>query len=70
MEDECHLLWGDTLGYVWGKKNERIELPITNERTRQTYYGAIDIHTREFVLSAFDKANGDHTVAFGSNYKS
>ena len=52
IEDECHLLWGDTLGYIWGKKNERIELPITNERTRQTYYGAIDIHTREFVLSA------------------
>jgi len=64
IEDECHVLWGDTLGYVWGKKNERIELPITNERTRQTYYGAIDVYTREFVLSAFDKANGEHTVAF------
>ena len=47
-----------------GKKNERIELPITNERTRQTYYGAIDIHTKEFVLSASDKANGENTVAF------
>ena len=23
IEDECHLLWGDTLGYIWGKKNER-----------------------------------------------
>jgi len=32
IEDECHVLWGDTLGYVWGKKNERIEFPITNER--------------------------------------
>ncbi|BAQ61154.1 mobile element protein [Geminocystis sp. NIES-3708] len=20
FEDECHLLWGDTCGYIWGKK--------------------------------------------------
>ena len=46
IEDECHVLWGDTLGYVWGKKNERIELPITNERMRQSYYGALDIYTK------------------------
>ena len=46
-----------------GQKEWKNWLPITNERIRQTYYGAIDIHTREFVLSAFDKANGDHTVA-------
>jgi len=26
MEDECHLLSGDTSGYVWGKQNERIEV--------------------------------------------
>lgn len=64
IEDECHVLWGDTLGYVWGKKNERIELPITNERMRQSYYGALDIHTKEFVLSEFDNADSRHTVSF------
>ncbi len=26
--DECHLLWGDVCGYVWGKTNIRIEVPI------------------------------------------
>jgi len=25
--DECHLLWGDVCGYLWGKRNERIEIP-------------------------------------------
>jgi putative transposase len=30
MLDECHLLWGDLCGYVWGKTNERIEVDMTN----------------------------------------
>jgi len=25
MIDECHLLWGDLLGYVWGKTDIRVE---------------------------------------------
>jgi len=37
--DECHLLWGDVCGYIWGKSNRRIEVPI--ERQKQTYYGAL-----------------------------
>jgi hypothetical protein len=37
FQDECHLLWGDLCGYVWGKTSERIEVPITNERQKQTY---------------------------------
>lgn len=36
MIDECHLLWGDVCGYVWGKTNKRIEVPMTNPRERQT----------------------------------
>ncbi len=35
--DECHLLWGDVCGYVWGQTNIRIEVPIVNERQKQTY---------------------------------
>ena len=23
-EDECHFVWGDTLGYVWGRQNEAL----------------------------------------------
>ncbi len=26
--DECHLIWGDICGYVWGKTDSRIEVPI------------------------------------------
>ncbi|MEG3900366.1 hypothetical protein QT989_32810, partial [Microcoleus sp. SVA1_B6] len=37
--DECHLLHGDLTGYVWGQSKIRIEVPITNEKDRQTYFG-------------------------------
>lgn len=30
MLDECHLLWGDLVGYVWGKTDERIVVPVVN----------------------------------------
>lgn len=43
--DECHLLWGDVCGYLWGRRNERIEIPLVNEREKQTYYGAINYLT-------------------------
>lgn len=42
LEDECHLLWGDCLGYVWGKRGEAIEVWMLNEKERQTYYGAVN----------------------------
>ena len=52
MSDECHLVWGDTCGYVWGKTQERIEVPMTNERERQTYYGALDYFSLDLPISA------------------
>lgn len=62
--DECHLLWGDVCGYVWGKSNTRIEVPITNERQKQTYYGALDYFNQEFLLQAYPRANSEHTISF------
>jgi len=41
MLDECHLLWGDLCGYVWGKSARRVEVEMTNQKQRQTYYGAL-----------------------------
>ncbi len=64
MLDECHLLWGDLCGYVWGKTNERIEVDMTNYRNKQTYYGAVDYHTGEFLVKADPKGNSDHTIDF------
>ena len=37
MLDECHLLWGDLCGYVWGKSDRRIEVEMINQKQRQTY---------------------------------
>ena len=62
--DEWHLLWGDVCGYVWGKTNERIEVPIVNERERQTYYGALNLQTQVCMIQAYEKGNSDSTVAF------
>ena len=64
LVDECHLLWGDICGYVWGKTSERIEVPMTNEREKQTYYGALNYQTKEFFVKAYDKADSEKTVDF------
>ena len=47
MVDECHLLWGYLLSYTWGRRDKRIEIPIKNERERQTYYRAYYYQTDE-----------------------
>ncbi len=64
MQDECHLLWGDTLGYVWGKTNEKVAIPILNKRERQTYYGAVKFLTGEFHIAPYNKGNGGNTVHY------
>jgi putative transposase len=76
--DECHLLWGDVTGYVWaaafggkfspetclGKTNQRIEVPVVNERQRQTYFGALNYCTKEFVVKSYAQGNSESTIEF------
>ncbi len=64
MIDEYHLLWGDACGYVWGNTKKRIEIPITNEREKQTYYGALNFQTKQFHVEAYDSGNSENTVRF------
>jgi transposase len=64
MIDECHLLWGDLLGYVWGRTDMRIEIPIKNEKMRQTYYGALDYETKEFIMKEYESGNTENTINF------
>ncbi len=64
MVDECHLLWGDVCGYVWGKTSERVRVPIVNVRCKQTYFGALDYKTKEFFTFAAKTANSETTVSF------
>lgn len=62
--DECHLLWGDAVGYVWGPRGERVDLPIGNIREKQTYYGAVNLLNGRTSLFPAETANGANTVAF------
>ena len=62
--DECHLLWGDVCGYVWGKTDIRIEIPIKNQKDKQTYYGALNYQTQEFIVKEYSAGNGENTVNF------
>lgn len=58
--DECHLLWGDVCGYVWGKTDQRLEVPIASERQRQTYYGAFDYHSKQFYSNPKSVMRSNH----------
>jgi transposase len=62
--DECHLLNGDICGYVWGKTSIRIEIPIENEKNRQTYFGALNYQTKKFTIEGYPAGNGESTVGF------
>jgi putative transposase len=64
LQDECHLLWGDVLGYVWGRRGEAIEIPMLNEKERQTFYGAVNLITQDFHLCEATTGDGENTVAF------
>ena len=64
FQDECHLLNIDICGYVWGKTNTRIEVPIKNEKDRQTYYGALNYQNQELTIQAYPAGNGTSTVKF------
>ena len=64
FEDECHLLWGDICGYIWGQTKERIEVPVINEKQRQTYFGALNYYTQEFLVKPYNKGDSTNTIAF------
>ena len=63
-QDECHFCWGDALGYTWGKKDERIEVPISNEKTRQTYFGCVNILNGQAFVEKYSSGNAENTVKF------
>jgi transposase len=62
--DECHLMWGDAIGYVWGKTDQEITVPVVNQRDKQTYYGAIDYIQRKLLLKAYDAGNSQNTIDY------
>jgi len=62
--DECHLLGDDVCGYVWGKTDRRIKIPIKNIKDRQTYFGALNYQTREFTVREYAAGNSSSTLEF------
>lgn len=62
--DECHLVWGDACGYAWGPRGQRIEVPIINQRERQTYYGALNPVSGDALVIPVDAGNTDWTLIF------
>ncbi len=64
FQDECHLLWGDVCGYAWGPRGDAIEVEMSNQKQRQTYYGAINLVTRQAHIKAFCAGNAQNTVAY------
>ena len=47
-----------------GKTKERISVPVVNERQRQTYFGALNYCTQEFLVKAYTKGNSDSPIEF------
>ncbi len=64
LQDECHLLWGDAVGYLWGARGKALELPIVNQKERQTYYGAVNLVSEKFHLKESPTGDGENTVGF------
>ena len=62
--DQCHLLWDDARGYAWGPSAQRIEIPMSSFRERQTYYGAIEPLSGELIAVPTENANGYWTTIF------
>lgn len=57
-------MWGDVCGYVWGKRNEVIEVGIGDERKRQTYFGAVNLMTKAVHVRAYETGNGECLVEY------
>lgn len=61
---ECHLLGSDVCGYVWGKTDTRIKIPIKNIKDRQTYFGALDYQSQELIVREYQAGNSKNTLEF------
>lgn len=65
--NECHLVWNDLVGYVYNFRKNPQKIPILNFKERQTYYGALELFTQEFILTPEPTANGELTVKVVNN---
>lgn len=62
--DECHLQGDDICNYLWGDRKDKEIIQVANERDRQTYYGAFNLWTKEFIVAPYSAVNAENTVNF------
>jgi len=67
--DECHLQGDDICSYLWGERKSREIIQVANDRDRQTYYGAFNLWTKEFIVHPYSAGNGENTVKFVQEIK-
>ena len=67
--DECHLQGDDICNYLWGNSQERTVVKLDNQRDRQTYYGALNLVSQEFIVKPYKAGNGENTVKFVEELK-
>lgn len=51
-------------GYGWSRRKQRVDIEIKSTKQRQTYYGALDYLSKQFVVKEYDAGNESNTVAF------
>jgi len=66
----CHLLGGDVCGYVWGKTNLRIEVPIRNEKRSPNLLRRWTRRQKRFIVQEYSAGNGENTVVSLNIFKS
>jgi hypothetical protein len=64
MIEQCHLVWRDVYGYVWGKTKIRVKVPMTNQKERHTYFGPLNYQTKQFFVRDDGTGNSENTVLF------
>lgn len=62
--DECHLQGDDISSYLWSNSREREIVLVPNQRDRQTYYGALNLQSQDFIVNPYPAGNGENTVKF------
>ena len=48
---------GRYLRVCMGQEERADEVPVVNERQKQTYYGALNLYSQQFLVKAYDKGN-------------
>ncbi len=49
---------------MWGKTDERVEVPVQNQKERQTYFGGVNLATGKCLIQPHPTGNGLYTIEY------